>query len=403
MEQILTTSDATGGGKHGVIPSQSDSVVANVNGRLAFTQILPDKVQANTSAEKISFSDSTKNDATTLKHGYLPKLSGDVNDVFRGDGTYGYLSVAALIVQTAAQWAVDAKVYSDTLILVTSDVYYGATDQRQFKIADGAQTWTNLDYMPISSGGGDLAATLVLGNTTGGTNIEVSAGDSIIIDDATALRIAAIGASKELTYLPVITYPDLTELSYVKGVTSAIQTQLGTKEVAANKDASGGYVGLTLFKINFKNALNTFTSFFTNANTGARTYTFPDYDATIATQAGTETLTNKRIAKRVVTVSDATSITPNTDNADMIYQANTQALGTLTINADTGTPTDGQSLLLIIKSTNVQTFSWNAQFVGGTTALPTVTSGATKRDKYAFMYSTVSSKWEYSGSALGYT
>ena len=87
----------------------------------------------------------------------------------------------------------------------------------------------------------------------------------------------------------------------------------------------------------------------------------------------------------------------------MIYQVNTQALGTLTINADAGTPTEGQSLLIIIKSTNVQTFSWNAQFVGGTTALPTATSGATKRDKYAFMYSTVSSKWEYSGSALGYT
>lgn len=50
----------------------------------------------------------------------------------------------------------------------------------------------------------------------------------------------------------------------------------------ATKDASGGFVGLTLFKINFKNALNTFTSFFTNANTGARTYTFKDRDGTIA-------------------------------------------------------------------------------------------------------------------------
>ena len=50
----------------------------------------------------------------------------------------------------------------------------------------------------------------------------------------------------------------------------------------ADKDASGGYAGLTLFKINFKNAANTFTSFFTNANTAARTYTFQDRDGTIA-------------------------------------------------------------------------------------------------------------------------
>lgn len=53
-------------------------------------------------------------------------------------------------------------------------------------------------------------------------------------------------------------------------------------ENVAGKDASGGYVGLTLLKINFKNALNTFTSFLTNSNTAQRTYTFQDRDGTIA-------------------------------------------------------------------------------------------------------------------------
>lgn len=54
------------------------------------------------------------------------------------------------------------------------------------------------------------------------------------------------------------------------------------KEDVTNKDASGGYVGKTLEKINFWNAAKTFLSFFTNANTAARTYTFPDRDGTIA-------------------------------------------------------------------------------------------------------------------------
>jgi hypothetical protein len=54
-----------------------------------------------------------------------------------------------IVVQTAAQWAADNTVYSNKRILVTSDVYYGSTDQRKFKIADGTQTWTQLDYMPI--------------------------------------------------------------------------------------------------------------------------------------------------------------------------------------------------------------------------------------------------------------
>lgn len=66
--------------------------------------------------------------------------------------------------------------------------------------------------------------------------------------------------------------------------------------LASQRDSTGGYAGLTLFKINFKNALDTFTSFFTNANTAARTYTFKDADGTIAftsditgTNSGTNT------------------------------------------------------------------------------------------------------------------
>ena len=54
------------------------------------------------------------------------------------------------------------------------------------------------------------------------------------------------------------------------------------KQETSGKDATGGYAGLTLFKINFKNVANTFTSFFTNSNTDSRTYTFQDRDGTIA-------------------------------------------------------------------------------------------------------------------------
>jgi len=61
------------------------------------------------------------------------------------------------------------------------------------------------------------------------------------------------------------------------GITAAT---LGA-EVTTNKDASGGYAGLTLLKINFKNVLGTFTSFFTNSNTASRTYTFPDRSITV--------------------------------------------------------------------------------------------------------------------------
>lgn len=48
-------------------------------------------------------------------------------------------------------------------------------------------------------------------------------------DGATADTIASFGASKTLSSLSTTTYPNLTELSYVKGVTSSIQTQLNAK------------------------------------------------------------------------------------------------------------------------------------------------------------------------------
>jgi len=45
----------------------------------------------------------------------------------------------------------------------------------------------------------------------------------------TANEVAYFTASRVLASLPVATYPSLTELSYVKGVTSAIQTQINSK------------------------------------------------------------------------------------------------------------------------------------------------------------------------------
>jgi len=50
-----------------------------------------------------------------------------------------------------------------------------------------------------------------------------------IVDALTASEIVATDGSKAFQSLDVATYPSLTELAHVKGVTGAIQTQLGTK------------------------------------------------------------------------------------------------------------------------------------------------------------------------------
>lgn len=116
----------------------------------------------------------------------------------------------------------------------------------------------------------------------------------------------------------------------------------------------------------------------------------------VATIDGTQTLTNKRITQRVVSLSDATSFTLSLDTADMNTQANTQATGTLTANAPSGTPTDGQKIVFRIKSTNVQTYAWNAIFRGGTyLALPITSTGSSKTDYLGFIYNSADTKYDF--------
>lgn len=108
------------------------------------------------------------------------------------------------------------------------------------------------------------------------------------------------------------------------------------------------------------------------------------------------------VINRVVSIVDGTSITPNVDTTDIGKHVNSQAAGTLTVNAPSGTPDDGQEYLFRINSTNVQTFSWNGIYRGGTVALPTATTGGGKTDYFRFIYNETDSKWDYLSGAYNF-
>lgn len=82
------------------------------------------------------------------------------------------------------------------------------------------------------------------------------AGSGDISGSGTANEIAYFTAEKTIDNLPVATYPSLTELSYVKGVTSAIQTQIngkqatGSYEVTTNKETSALDTSTTKYPCN---------------------------------------------------------------------------------------------------------------------------------------------------------
>jgi hypothetical protein len=108
-------------------------------------------------------------------------------------------------------------------------------------------------------------------------------------------------------------------------------------------------------------------------------------------------------SQNTVIVPTGNSITPNCDTNDVVAQINTQAAGTLTINAPLGTPADGQKLVIRINSTAVQTFSWNTTFVGSSDmALPAVSTGSSKTDYIGFIYNSTTGRWHLLAKNFGF-
>lgn len=88
----------------------------------------------------------------------------------------------------------------------------------------------------VSSGGNDCFS---FGIGGGATN---TAYGGLKLDYSTASTIAIIDSNKNLISADTATYPSLTELSYIKGLTSAIQTQLDNRLINLNKTATSSAV-----------------------------------------------------------------------------------------------------------------------------------------------------------------
>ena len=118
------------------------------------------------------------------------------------DGTNGFKNTGAIIwdLSDVATWAVGTG--SEYLVRIT-------------------RTRNSLSTVPIID-----EIQVVSGTEFGWDKDAKISVDALNLASLTASEIVITDGSKNLVSAPVATYPSLTELTYVKGVTSAIQTQI---------------------------------------------------------------------------------------------------------------------------------------------------------------------------------
>ena len=124
-----------------------------------------------------------------------------------------------------------------------------------------------------------------------------------------------------------------------------------------------------------------------------KTYWYQDPDGTFATLTGVETLTNKRITARIGTVASSATPTPDGDANDIFTV--TALAEAATFAAPTGTPSNGQKLIIRIKdNATARALAWNAIYRAGTD-IPLPTTTVISKTMYCgFIYNSVDTKWD---------
>ena len=167
---------------------------------------------------------------------------------------------------------------------------------------------------------------------------------AIIVSSETASRVAIIDASKNIKSADTATYPDLTELSYLKGVTSAIQTQLNAKQATISLTTTGTS-GAATFAANVLNVPiystgtaivldKTVTDVSVNATAETKVYSYTVPANTLASGDILDLIARFRKTGTVGTMITRIRFGTNNSTADTIMATMTSATATLTQNME---------------------------------------------------------------------
>ena len=237
--------------------------------------------------------------------------------------------------------------------------------------------------------------------------MKLSAITNIITSPATGDTYYAIrsGTSYKIAYSAFVSgilselgvTASVAEINFVDGVTSAIQTQINsavadiatnTADIAANTaDIATNTADIATMSVATGAEVNTGTDNAKRVTPKA----LADSNVVITDKA--QTLTNKRITKRILSATSYTTDTGTSLNCDNLDEfIVTAQAGALLFNNPTGTPTDGQLLLIAVTGTAARALTYGNQFEASTVALPTTTV-TTARLNMLFIWRADTSKW----------
>lgn len=182
-------------------------------------------------------------------------LTSDANGV----GTWTTPSSTA--VYATSPLSITTNTISIPAAATAQNGYLTSADWNTFNNKGGGNgTVTSVAALTLGTTGTDLSSSIANGTTTPvitlnvpdasasargviTTGIQTLAGAKTfstapVLSSLTASQLLALDGSKNIQSLDVTTYPSLTELSYIKGVTSAIQTQLNSIQTQLNSKSN---------------------------------------------------------------------------------------------------------------------------------------------------------------------
>lgn len=292
-------------------------------------------------------------------------------------------------------------------------------------VTDGTSVSLNAPHLlnPTINGAGTGLATLTYPNTSTSVSIALpaTAGTVALTSQLTSGTVTSVSVVSANGFAGTVatstTTPAITISTSISGIlvgngtsiSAATTTGIGTVVLNSSPTLSTPVLGVatatTINKVTFTAPATgstltiadgktlTVNNTLTFSGTDGTTMTMPGASATLAGLATTQTFTNKRITSRIGTTTSSATPTPDGDNND---QYNVTALATgATFGAPTGTPTDGQKLIIRIKdNATPQTLAFNAIYRFSSSLTAPTTTIASKTLYLGFIFNSADSKWD---------